>query len=93
MAKYQVKDKITKPGYPYKQKGYEKANAEADIAEKKKYPKGYARMKKIDASMPKGEFAATISKAGKVKVSAKVPAKLRGEAAYHDREELKRLKR
>lgn len=92
MAKYQVEKKLTKSGYPYKQKDYEKVNAEADTAEKKKYPKNYARMKKVDASLDKDEFAATISKSGKVKVNAKVPKSLREEAAYHDKIELKKLK-
>jgi len=91
--KYKVEPKLTKPGYPYKQRDYAKVNSEIDADEKKRSPKGYAKMKKVDASLPKGEFAATISKGGKVKVSAKVPKALRKEAAEHDRDELKKMKR
>lgn len=93
MPKYKIEPKLTKPGYPYMQKDYAKVNSEADTDEKKKSPKGYRQMKKVDASLPKGEFAATISKNGKVKISSKVPKSLRKEAAEHDRDELKRMKR
>lgn len=90
---YHLKDKIPHGGYPRSQKRYATAHKMADIAEKKKYPRGYERMKKIDARLPSKQDAGTNTKSGKIEVSKKVPVALRKEVAFHEKIESKKLKK
>jgi hypothetical protein len=91
--KYEVKDRIVRAGYPTNRKVYPKAHAEADQAEKRKYPVGYLRMKTVDNKLKKNELSGTHTTSGKVSVSKKVPSKFRKEVAYHEFEEIKSEKR
>jgi hypothetical protein len=91
--KYKVVPKIKIKGYPVKSKNYKTAHDEADNAEKKKYPKQYKNMKKIDAKLPKGEYSGTHTRKGKIEISKKVPKKDRKTVALHEFVEWKADKR
>lgn len=93
MTKYKVVDKLTKKGYPESDKHYQSAHKETDVKEKKKFPKGYAEMKKVDAKLPEPQLAGKNLKSGKIEVSKKVPVKYRKEVAFHEETEHKNLKR
>ena len=88
---FQLKDRIEDKGFPRNQKGYEKAHEKADKVEKREFPKGYEKMKKVDANWPKNQLAGTNKKNGEIEVSKKVPPKLRKEVATHERVESKAL--
>lgn len=90
---YHLEDKIPHGGYPRSQKGYKSAHNEANKAEKAIYPKGYEKMKHIDAKLSKKEDAGTNTKTGKIEVSKKVPRVLRQEVAYHEKIENKKLRK
>jgi hypothetical protein len=61
------------------------------MLEKKKYPKGYQKLEKIDKSLPPDEILGHINKSGNITVSKKVPKNLRGEVCYHEKIERKRI--
>lgn len=82
--KYEVVNGIARKGYPTASKDYHRAHELANEKEKKKYPKQYSAMKKIDAHLAKGTLAGTHTKSGKIKVSSKVPKKDRADVAYHE---------
>lgn len=87
-----IKNLKAKPSkFPLSSKKYEKANSEADVKEKKEYPKGYKKLGKLEKKLPKGEILGHISKAGKVSISSKVPKKLRKEVVEHDKEERREI--
>lgn len=91
---YATKKKLNKSkGYPITSASFSKANSEADVAEKKKYPKGYQKLKAIDKKLPKNEILGHQTKKGKVTVSAKVPKKLRKEVEFHERVERKVMRK
>ena len=78
--------KLSEKGFPTKVKGYASAHAAADRAEKKKFPKGYQALKKMDITAgKKHELIGKNTKSGKIEVSEKVPKKLRAEVAYHEK--------
>ena len=83
---------IEEKGFPTAEKDYEDAHKHADILEKKKYPKGYEKLKKIDNNLPKRQLAGKNLPSGKIEVSKKVPKSLRKEVAFHERVENKYLK-
>ncbi len=91
MATYKVKPTLkAKPKkFPLSSKLYEQANAEADVKEKKKYPKGYEELKEMEKTMKRTEIMGHINKAGKVYVSKAVPKNRRKEVAEHDINERK----
>lgn len=91
--KYKEVNSIKREGFPTSSKEYKEAHSEADKAEKKKYPKGYNKLKDIDSKLPKKELVGKSDKKGKVTVSKKVPKKLRNEVAYHEKYENKTIKR
>ena len=92
--KYTVKIKLpTSKGYPVTSNSFSGANSEADVQEKRKYPQGYAKLKKIDKKLPKGQILGHHTKKGKIEVSKKVPKKLRNEVAYHEKVEHKIMKK
>lgn len=88
---YHLKKKIIREGFPTSSKAYKEAHEFADKKEKEKYPKGYEKMKKVDARLSPNELSGKSTKLGKVIVSYKVPKKLRSEVAYHERIENKQL--
>ncbi|CAB4133934.1 hypothetical protein UFOVP265_21 [uncultured Caudovirales phage] len=90
---YKVVKEIKRKGFPTSSKYYKSSHSEADIEEKKKYPKGYVKLKKIDAKIPKGELIGKNTKSGKIEVSKRAPKKLRKEIAYHEKIESKNIKR
>src|SRR5271165_4429959 len=89
---YTVKDKLSDSGYPTHDKDYPTAHEAASKAEKKKFPKGYKKLKKLDESLPKHELAGKNLKSGKLEVSKRVPPNRRSEVAYHERVESKKLR-
>jgi len=90
--KFKLVNEIKKKGFPTSSKKYTYAHRKADEDEKKKYPKGYEKMKKIDNKLKKGELAGKNFKSGKIEVSKKVPIKFRKEVAFHERRENKEIK-
>lgn len=90
---YEVKPKIKARDFPITDRDYPKAHRKADEVEKKTYPSGYEKMKKIDRELPKDELAGKNTKSGKIEVSSKVPSKFRKEVALHEKVENKDLKK
>jgi len=90
--KYETKDKISDKGYPQQSKKYPSAHEAADKEEKKRFPKGYKAMKKVDAKLPKHELAGKNLKSGKLEVSKRVPTHLRKEVAFHEKVESDKLR-
>lgn len=93
MPKYKLSKSIKRSGWPTSSKLYSLAHSEASNAEKKKYPKGYQALKKLDAKTPANRLIGKNSKSGKITVSSVVPKRYRAEVAYHERTEAKALKR
>lgn len=91
--KYKVVKTIKRKGYPVSQKVYAEAHSEASDAEKKKFPKGYKELKKVDKSTKMGNLIGKNTKSGKIEVSKVVKPKLRKEVAYHEEYEHKAIKR
>lgn len=91
--KTKIVSKIKRKGYPENTKDYPEAHSEASNQEKKKFPKGYQKLKKLDKKIPQGQMIGGHTKSGKVTVSKKVPKAQRKEVAYHERVELKDEKR
>lgn len=92
MPKIKIVKNITDKGYPTHNKYYHEAHAEADTAEKKKYPKTYPKSKKLLKSLGKHELMSTESKEGKIRVERKFK-KMAKELAYHEVKEHAALKR
>ncbi len=81
-------DNIRERGYPTNDKRYSSAHETADKAEKKRYPEGYEKLKKLDIRAGRQhELIGSNSKSGKIEVSKKVPTKLRAEVAFHEKTE------
>ena len=70
-----------------KTKKYPYAHRKANEAEKERYgTTRFNRLNKIIKKViPKGEWAGTHDKQGRIKVSRKIPRKYRGEVALHER--------
>ena len=74
-------------------RGYSKANSEADTAEKRRYPKGYAKLKTEEKALGKHEVMGKLT--GKGRRTVAVERKFAPEAkeiAFHDAVERKKLK-
>jgi len=91
--KFKIEKKITKKGFPTSSKGYKNAHEQADREEKKKFPKGYEKLKKLDEKLPKRELIGKNTKSGKIEVNKIVPKNLRQEVAFHEKMESKQLKK
>lgn len=95
--KFKTVNNIKEKGYPTSSKYYKEAHEEADVNEKKKAPKEYKQLKKIEKKMKPHTLMGTHSKSGKVTISKVVPKRLRNHVAVnHEIPELKaenRLKR
>lgn len=87
--KYKTVKDIKRRGYPTSSSKYKEAHSEADSAEKKNFPVGYEKLKSMDKKINKSELIGTHSPFGKIKVSNKVPKKLRKEVAFHEEIERK----
>lgn len=81
---YHLEKEISDKGFPRSEKRYEAAHKQADIQEKKDFPKGYEEMKHVDARLGRHELSGKNLKGGKIEVSEKVPKKLRQEVAEHE---------
>lgn len=81
---YKLVKRIKAIGWPISSKKWRGAHQAANKAEKKKYGKQYKALKKIAKKLPKGELLGSHTKSGKIKVSAKVPKRLRKSVAYHE---------
>ncbi len=90
---YMLMSELNDSGFPVDTPEYLKAHHEANKAEKEQYPKGYEKMKSVDAKLSKHELAGKNLKSGKIEVSAKVPKKLRAEVALHEEVESKALRK
>ena len=74
--------------------GYATANSEADTAEKRRYPKGYAKLKKAEKTLGKHEVMGKLTGKGRRTVAVeKRFAPEAKEIAYHDKVEKKALRR
>lgn len=93
MKTYKVVNRIKRRGFPTSSGEYKTAHAEADNAEKKKFPKGYNELKKIDKRIGKNELVGKNTRSGNILVEKKVPKKMRKEVAYHEKVENKAIKR
>lgn len=85
---FKVVKKISRKGYPENTKKYPEAHSEASAQEKKKFPKGYQKLKKLDKKIPQGEMIGGHTRSGKVTISKKVPKAQRKEVVYHEHKEL-----
>jgi hypothetical protein len=83
---------LSDKGYPYHDKNYRKAHAEADNKEKRKFPKGYKKLKTSEKKLGNDELMGKNTRAGKIEVEKKFK-KYKDEISYHEREEHKALKR
>lgn len=92
-AHFSLKEKIEDKGFPRNSPKYEPAHRKADEAERKAFPSGYQKMKKIDENLPKDQLAGKNTKNGKLEVSKKVPEKFRKEVALHEKVESKALRK
>ena len=86
-----IKNKLSDKNSLIKKKGYSKANSEADIIEKKKYPKGYKQLKKDESKLGKHEIMGKI-KGKNIEVEKKFKPYAK-EIALHDEVEKKRLRK
>lgn len=93
MAKSTIKTKLVNRGYPTDSKNYREAHAEADNAERKRYPKAYKDMKRVDSKLSRNELSGKNTRSGKIEISKKVPKRDRADVALHERTEHKALKR
>lgn len=85
-----LKNKLTDKNSLVHKKGYSKANSDADIIEKKKYPKGYKTLKKAEHKLHKHEVMGKVS--GKnIDVEKKFKSEAK-EIALHDTIEKKKLR-
>lgn len=87
IAKY-----ITDKGFPYHNRNYREAHEEASTSEKKKYPKGYAKLKIAMKHLGKHEMMATNKKSGKIEVEKRFRG-YKSELAYHEQKEHEAIKR
>jgi hypothetical protein len=87
-----IVNKLSDHGYPYHDKNYKTAHEEASKAEKKKFPKGYRCLKKMEQYLSKNELMGTNKKSGKIEVEKKYK-KYAKEIGYHEQEEHKNLER
>jgi ribosomal protein L37E len=88
-----TKGLISDKGFPRNQKGYKTAHEEATKKEKKKYPrKDYEKLKHLDERIPDDKLVGKNDRRGNIRVSNKVPPKLRAEVAYHEKTENKKLR-
>lgn len=90
---YTVVKNIKRKGFPTESKFYKEAHAEANIAEKEKFPTGYSKLKKLDNSLSEDELIGKNTSSGKIFVSKKVPKKYRAEVAFHEKFESSAIKR
>jgi hypothetical protein len=92
MTKSVIVNKLSDHGYPTHDRNYRTAHTEADKKEKKRYPKGYERLKHKESSLDKHELMGKNKRSGKVEVESKFK-RYRDEIAYHEKEEHENLKR
>jgi hypothetical protein len=92
MTKPIIVKKLSDHGYPYHSKHYLVAHEEADVVEKKKFPKGYEHLKHAEKHLGKHELMGTNKKSGKIEVEKKFK-KYSKEIGYHEAQEHKNLKR
>jgi hypothetical protein len=91
--KYKVVKDIKRKGFPTSSKLYPEAHEEASNSEKKKYPKGYKKLKKVDKNTKEGQLIGKNTKSGKIEVAKSVKPSLREEVAYHENTEHKDIAR
>ena len=89
-----IKTKITATkSYPLNQTKFLTAHQEASKAEKKKFPKGYEKLKKLVYKCKPDELLGHETKGGHIEIEKKVPKSLRKEVVFHEKTEHKNLKR
>lgn len=91
--KAKIVKSIKRKGFPTSSKYYKEAHAEADMAEKRKYPKQYKDMKKIDNKVSKNKLVGKNTKSGKILISKVVPKKDRKTVKLHEMTEHKAILR
>lgn len=94
MKKVKVVKKLKAKGFPTANKHYEYAHEKASKAEKNKFgKKQYDKTIKLEHTINKNELLGKNDEKGNIKIEKKVPKKLRGEIAYHEKKENQTLKR
>lgn len=88
-SKVKIVKKIIAKGYPTASRTYREAHAEADNAERKKHPKQYDDMKKIDSRLAKNTLSGTHDRKGDIRISKKVPKRDRPTVILHETVERK----
>lgn len=87
--KTKVVNKIIRNKDPYKNKITREAHEYADELEKKRFPKGYQEMKRIDSKLKNKHFSGENYGTTK-EVSREIPKKDRKETLFHEGVELKK---
>src|ERR1700676_4077409 len=85
-------NKLSDHGYPTKSRNYKSAHEEADKLEKKRFPKGYEKLKKDEKHLGKHELMGKKTKSGKIEVEKKFK-RYGKEIEYHEKKEHENLKR
>lgn len=89
--KTKIVKKLSDKGSLVGKHGYATANSDADTAEKRRYPKGYAKLKRAEKHLGKHEVMGKL-KGDKVLVEKRFAPEAK-EIAYHDAIERKALRR
>lgn len=89
MKKIRIVKKILARGYPVSSRKYRESHAEADNAEKRRYPRAYRELGKIEKHLSKNELLGTHDKKGDILISKKVPRRDREDLILHEEVERK----
>jgi len=90
MAKIKMVKKLTDKGFPVHNKHYETAHRYASKIEKKKFPKGYEKLKKLEHKLGKHELMAKSTKSGKTEMERKYKP-FKNEFQLHEKKENKKI--
>lgn len=89
-----LKSTISAKGFPVSSSKYAASHRKASEEEKKRFPKGYEQLKKLDRSAgQKHQMLGTHTKSGKVEISKQVPKPLRKEVKFHEKTEAALMKK
>lgn len=92
MTRTKIVKKLSDKGFPIHSNEYQSAHKKANVAEKKKFPKGYSKLKKVEKSLDKHELMGKNTKSGKIEVEKKFKPYSK-EIAYHEKIEHQNIKR
>lgn len=90
MRKIKVVKRLTDKGYPVHDRHYETAHRAADKAEKRTYPQGYKKLRKLERKLKPHELMAKSTKKGEYEIEKKF-SKEKNELLLHEKREHKKL--